>query len=223
MAALKTVVFDLDGTIADTAPDLGAALNVALQAVGRQPVALPAVRRMIGHGTRALLRNGLVATGGVDEDLMEAAYPILMRAYEEHICDLTRPYPGVQDAFDALAAQGTALALCTNKPERPTLDLLKALGWQDRFAAIVAGDTLAVSKPDPAPLRLAIERAGGGPAAFVGDSIVDVQTAAAAQVPCILVSFGFSDRPAGELGAHAVIDEYPHLLPLLAGLAASSR
>jgi hypothetical protein len=86
----------------------------------------------------------------VDDDLMLVAYPILMRAYQDHICDLTRPYPGVQDAFDALAAQGTALALCTNKPERPAVDLLKALGWQDRFAAVVAGDTLAVSKPDPA-------------------------------------------------------------------------
>jgi phosphoglycolate phosphatase len=219
----KTVVFDLDGTIVDTAADLGTALNVALQAVGRQPVGLPAVRQMIGHGTRALLRNGLAATGGADDALMQTAYPILMRAYEEHICDLTRPYPGVEDAFGALAAQGTALALCTNKPERPTLDLLDALGWRERFAAIVAGDTLAVAKPDPAPLRLAIERAGGGPAAFVGDSIVDVQTAAAAGIPCVLVSFGFSDRPARDLGAQAVIDEYTALVPLLAALAAGNR
>ncbi len=207
----KTVVFDLDGTIADTAPDLAVALNAALQSLGRAPLPLAKVRTMIGHGTRALLRNGLAATGGVDDQLMDSSYPVLLKCYEDHICDMTLPYPGVEAAWDNLVEQGIALALCTNKPAALTNRLIAALGWQQRFAAVVAGDTLAVSKPDPAPLHLAIERAGGGPAAFVGDSIVDIQTAKAAGVPSIAVSFGFADRPARELGADAVIDMYAEL------------
>ena len=117
-----------------------------------------------------------------------------------------------------LDEQGIAIALCTNKPTELTMRLIEALGWQHRFAAVVAGDTLAVSKPDPAPLHLAIERAGGGTAAFVGDSIVDVQTAKAAGMPVLAVSFGFADRPANDLGADAVIDSFAELDQALAGL-----
>src|SRR5664279_4305302 len=176
----RTIVFDLDGTIADTAPDLAAALNYALAAAGRMQLPLKQVRTMIGHGTRALLRNGLAATGVVDDVLMAANYPVLMRFYEDHICDQTVAYPGVEAAFDALNKAGVNLAVCTNKPERMTRLLIDALGWRDRFVAIVAGDTLAVCKPDPATVLLAIEQAGGGPAAMVGDSIVDVEVAHAA-------------------------------------------
>lgn len=213
------VVFDLDGTIADTAPDLAAALNAALVSLGRPAQSLEAVRGMIGHGTRALLRNGLAATGGGDEAVMNEAYPVLLSYYEAHICDLSLPYPGVEQTLDELAAQGARLALCTNKPAALTHKLLAALGWQERFASVVGGDTLSVSKPDPAPLHLAIAEAGGGPAAFVGNSIVDIQTAKAAGVPSVAVSFGFADRPARELGADAVIDRYAELIPTLAALA----
>ena len=213
-----TVVFDLDGTVADTAPDLAAALNHVLEAIGRTPLPLAAVRTMIGHGARALLRTGLAATGEVDDGLVATHYPALLRFYEEHICDLTQPYPHVEAAFDALTAQGIEIALCTNKPDRMTRLLLNALGWQERFVTVVAGDTLPVSKPDPAPLALAIERAGGGVAAFVGDTIVDVETAKAAGVPCIAVSFGFADRRAAALGADRVIDSFDELLPALATL-----
>ena len=216
--AFKTIVFDLDGTIVDTAPDLSNALNAALASLGREPVPISAARAMIGHGTRALLRNGLAATGGVDNGLIEAAYPVLIRFYEDHICELTRPYPGIEEAWDELVARGVALALCTNKPAGLTRRLVEALGWGDRFAGIVGGDTLAVGKPDPAPLRLAIERAGGGPAAFVGDSIVDVETAKAAGVPCVAVSFGYADRPACQLGADAVIDAFSDLVPAITAL-----
>ena len=214
----RTIGFDLDGTIADTAPDLMAALNHTLQSLGREPLPLDRVRSMIGHGTRALLRNGLAATGTADDTLIEAGYPTLMAYYEAHVCDFTLPYPGVEAALDALAAQGIKLAVCTNKPERVSRLLIDALGWTDRFAAIVGGDTRAVTKPDPDPLHFAIERAGGGPAAFVGDSITDVQTAKAAGLPCVVVSFGFADRPAAELGADKVIDDFADLLPALAAL-----
>jgi len=217
-STIRMVVFDLDGTVADTGPDLAAALNAALKSLGRTQLPLETVRTMIGHGTRALLNNGLAATGGVDDRLMEAAYPVLIRYYEDHISDFTRPYPGVEAAWDALAAQGIALALCTNKPGALAHKLIDALGWKERFAAVVAGDTLAVTKPDPAPLLLAIARAGGGPAVFVGDSIVDVQTARAAGVPSIVVSFGFADRPAHALGADRVIDRFAALGETIATL-----
>ncbi|HEY6916867.1 MAG TPA: HAD-IA family hydrolase, partial [Allosphingosinicella sp.] len=120
---------------------------------------------------------------------------------------------------DALLAREIALAICTNKPEALTLQLVEALGWQGRFRSIIGGDTLPVRKPDPAPLHEAIARAGGGSAVFVGDSITDADTARAAAIPLIAVSFGFSDRPVNALGADAVIDHYDALIPALAALA----
>ena len=211
----KTVVFDLDGTLADTAPDLTAALNHALGELGRPPVPAEDVRHMIGHGARALLQKGLAATGEVSEALIEQGFPIFLAHYEAHIADHSRPFPGVEQALATLEAQGIALAVCTNKLEALTHKFIAAIGWEGRFAAIVGGDTLAVRKPDPAPLLEAIARAGGGPAAFVGDSITDTDTAKAAAIPCIALSFGFADRPAGELGADRVIDHWDELVQTL--------
>lgn len=214
----RTVAFDLDGTLADTAPDLTAALNHSLEELSFPPVCGSLVRHSIGHGARALLRKGLATAGQADEDLVEAGFPIFMRFYEDHICDLTRPFPGVNDVLDKLDSMGIALAVCTNKPTVFTDRLLQALGWQDRFAAVIAADTLSVRKPSPETLRAAIDRAGGGPGAFVGDSIVDAQTARAAGVPCVAVSFGYSDRPIEEIGADAIIDSYDELIPVLVSL-----
>ncbi|MDL2339906.1 MAG: HAD-IA family hydrolase [Pseudomonadota bacterium] len=218
LSGFAVVVFDLDGTIADTAPDLAAALNHVLGGLERKPLSQEAVRRLIGHGTRALLRKGLDATGSVNDSLIDANYPKLMQFYENHICDLTRPYAGVERVFDELRANGAQLAVCTNKPERMTRLLIDTLGWHKHFAAIVAGDTLAVCKPDPAPLKLAIERAGGGPAVFVGDSSIDVETARSAGVPCILVDFGMSDVPARTLGADCVVDDMGSLVSAICAL-----
>ncbi len=217
MTALRfrTIVFDLDGTLADTAPDLTAALNHALGVMGRPPVPAEDVRHMVGHGAKAMLRKGLAATGEVSEALVDEGFPIFLAHYEAHIADLTRPFPGVERALDALAADGIRLAICTNKLEGLTHLFLDAIGWTGRFAAIVGGDTLPVRKPDPAPLLEAIARAGGGPAAFVGDSITDTDTAKAAGVPCVALSFGFADRPAGELGADRVIDHWDELIRTL--------
>ncbi|MFM9977699.1 MAG: HAD-IA family hydrolase [Sphingomonadaceae bacterium] len=220
-SSFDTVVFDLDGTIADTSPDLAYALNAALQSLGRAPLPLAAIRTMIGHGARALLRNGLAATGGVDDAVLDKAYRVFMDVYAAHICDQTRPYPHIETAWDRLAVRGIAPAVCTNKPAALTHALIDALGWRDRFAAIVSGDTLAVCKPDPAPLRHAIAQAGGGRAIFVGDSIVDVLTAKAAGIACIAVSFGFADRPPGDLGANLVIDSFDMLDDALAIVAAA--
>ena len=217
MAQIKfdIVVFDLDGTLADTAPDLTAALNHTLGELGRPGIPAEDVRHMVGHGARALLRKGLATTGHVSEDLVEQGFPIFIAYYEAHIADHTRPFEGVEMALATLRAQGVKLAICTNKLEGLTHELLGALGWKDRFDAIVGGDTLPQRKPDPAPVHEAIARAGGGRAAFVGDSISDTDAARAAGIPCVALTFGFSDRPADQLGASVLIDHYDQLLPAL--------
>ena len=209
------VIFDLDGTLADTALDLAAALNHALTKMGRAPVPAEQVRTMVGHGARALLRKGLAVTGEVSEALVEQGFPIFLDYYEAHIADHSRPFDGVEAALDQLDALGVRRAICTNKLEGLTHSLVAALGWQDRFDAIVGGDTLPQRKPDPAPVHEAIARAGGGRAAFVGDSINDTDAARAAGIPCIALTFGFSDRPAEQLGAAALIDHFDQLLPAL--------
>jgi len=209
------VVFDLDGTLADTAPDLAAALNYALAEMGHPAIPAEEVRHMVGHGARALLRKGLAATGTMSEELVERGFPLFIDYYEAHIADHTRPFEGVETALSNLDAQGVRLAICTNKLEGLTHNLIAALGWTGRFNAIVGGDTLPQRKPDPAPVHEVIKRAGGGRAAFVGDSISDTDAARAAGIPCIALTFGFSDRPAVELGATALIDHYDRLLPTL--------
>ena len=218
-ARFDVVAFDLDGTLADTAPDLAAALNHALGALGRRDVPADEVRQFIGQGARALLWRALAATGAVSEALVDQGFPIFLDFYAANIARGTRAYPGMEAALDRLAAQGTALAICTNKLESLTHQLIEALGWQGRFAAVVGGDTLRVRKPDPAPLHEAIARAGGGRAAFVGDSITDADTARAAGIRFVAVGFGFSDRPIAELGADEVILGYRDLVPALERIA----
>lgn len=213
------VVFDLDGTLADTAPDLAAALNHALSHFGRPPIEAEAVRNMIGHGSRALMRKGLAATGTASEEMVERGYAIFLDHYAANICNGSRPYDGIEACLDGLRAAGARLAVCTNKPEALTHLLLEALGWQHRFDAIVGGDTLPLRKPDPAPLREVIARAGGGTAVLVGDSITDADTARAADVPFVAVSFGFSDRPVEALGADAIVDHFDELIPALRDLS----
>lgn len=212
------VAFDLDGTLADTAPDLTAALNHALAELGYPAVPAPDVRHMVGHGARALLRRGLAAAGVQDEGEVDRGFPRFLAYYEAHIADGSRPYPGCDAALAALADRGVRLAVCTNKLEALARRFLDAIGWTERFAAIVGGDSAGVAKPDAAPLRLAVERSGGGRAAFVGDSITDTAAAAAAGLPCIALTFGFSDRPPGQLGADLLIDHYDQLLPALVRL-----
>jgi phosphoglycolate phosphatase len=217
-----TIVFDLDGTLVDTAPDLCAALNHALGVLGRPGVPAGDVRHMVGHGARKLLENGLVATGAMTPALVEAGVAPFLAYYADHIADGSRPYPGVEAALDALVAAGSRVAICTNKPVALSRALVSALGWDGRFVANLGFDSVPTPKPDPGHLFAAIAAAGGDPATtvFVGDSITDTMTARNAGVPVIAVSFGFADRPVADLGADAIIDHYDDLLPALRRLAA---
>ena len=212
------VAFDLDGTLADTAPDIAAGINRMLADFGRPQLAEAEIRPLIGDGARNLLRRVLTATGGSTERLLDEAHPLYLDHYAAHICDGTVPYPHVEQTMDALAALGVRLAVCTNKSTRMTRLLFDALGWTERFAAIVCGDTLSVFKPDAATLQETIRLAGGGRSVLVGDSMIDGGTARAAGTPFVAVSFGFRDRAVEALGADAVIDSYEDLIPTLRAL-----
>lgn len=215
----SVVVFDLDGTLVDTAPDLTTALNHMLGQLGREQLPQARVLGMIGRGVRVLIEQGLSATGEVTPEAVEEGLKIFLSYYEMHIADESRPYEGVEATLDSLGARGVRLAICTNKPEHHTRKLLTALGWSNRFASVIGGDTLPKRKPDPAPLREAIRRAGGGSAVLVGDSMTDVETAVVANLPCVVVTYGYRDRPAEDLGATILIDRFEQLVVGLARIA----
>jgi len=212
------VGFDLDGTLVDSVADLAAAVNHALAEIGRSPLTIDQVRPMIGGGSHVMLQRALVATGG-DEQL-DRLLPGLVEFYAAHIVDQTRPFPGVVDALDALRARGVALAVVTNKREQLSFALLDALGLTDRFACIIGGDTpgLTAMKPDRAPIDLMQRRCPTtGSAAFVGDSIYDIEAARAAGIPVALFAPDGSDIP----GANAAFADYRDLLPTLTRIAAT--
>ncbi|WP_375402609.1 HAD-IA family hydrolase [uncultured Sphingomonas sp.] len=214
--------FDLDGTLLDTSGDLAAAVNHALASAGRLPLPVERVRPMIGGGSRHMLAQGMAATGGCDEAELDVLQRRLLDFYEANIAVLTRPFAGTLDALDELKRRGVALGIVTNKNKRLARLVLGELGLTARFASIVGGDTLGPGRSKPAPdlLHLMVERCGGGRAAFVGDSIYDVEAGRAAGLPTVAVSFGFLSGPVEELGADAVIDGYVELIPTLERLSA---
>lgn len=224
---LRAVLFDLDGTLVDTAPDLAAATDHALQSQGRAPVGLDAVRGMVGDGAIALVRKGLEATGGdTDPALFEAAIAAFYRYYEANLSATSRPFPGVVDCLRALRDEGYALAVCTNKPERFSRKLLDDLDLTPYFGALVGGDTLPMRKPDPGHLHGTLARlphlSGKLPdwAVMVGDSANDINAAKAAGLPSVAVSFGYTRIPAAELGADRLIHHFDDLRAALASLQA---
>ncbi len=217
----ETVVFDLDGTLVDTLPDIETAANRALAAEGRRALTRREIRLLIGSGGRVLMANALRATGEpAPEARIDAAFAAYIAAYEADPVAGSAPFPGVHAALEALSARGTRLAVCTNKPGHLAEIVLETFGLTGFFAGIVAGDTLPTRKPSPEPLVEAVARAGGAgrKAAMVGDSPIDADAARAAAIPFVAVSFGYSPVPAAELGADAVIDGFDALAGALEGL-----
>jgi phosphoglycolate phosphatase len=210
-----TVVFDLDGTLVDTAPDLIATLNALFEREGVEPVPFVEARQFIGGGARKLIERGLAAKGtALTAAEADRLYAVYVSSYEERIAELSRPFPGLEDALDALVARGFRLAVCTNKLERLSLKLLDALDLSRRFAAICGQDTFAIQKPDPRILIATVEAAGGSLASalMVGDSVTDVATARAANVPIIAVDFGYTEIPVARHRPDRLISHFNELV-----------
>jgi len=208
------VVFDLDGTLVDTAPDLIDTLNALFRREGIAPVAFDEARQFIGGGARMLIERGLAATGrSVEPAAMDALYAGYVEAYADRIAELSRPFPGLETALDTLAARGFRFAVCTNKLERLSLKLLDALDLSRRFAFVCGQDTFGIQKPDPRVLEKTVSAAGGSlsVAVMIGDSKTDIATARAAQIPVIAVDFGYTDTPVRALDPDRVISHFDEL------------
>ncbi|EAP81041.1 phosphoglycolate phosphatase [Sulfitobacter sp. NAS-14.1] len=212
---MKTVVFDLDGTLADTSGDLIAAANACFRDMGEGDVLDAKTDAGTAlKGGRAMLRLGMERLGRADDaETIDRYYPMLLEAYGREIDTHTVLYPGAMEAVEALKAAGYRVAICTNKPEGLAHTLLTKLGVRDAFGAMVGADTLAIRKPDPEHLFETARRAGGDPALclLVGDTNTDRETARAAGVPCVLVSFGPSGDDMAALGPEALLDHYDDL------------
>lgn len=217
---MRTVIFDLDGTLADTSRDLIAAANHCFRGLGHGDVLDPVADAATAfRGGRAMLRLGFdrVRPGAPDAEI-DAQYPLLLSAYEEDIDRHTRFYPGAEAAVAALRDAGYAVGICTNKPEKLAEILMTRLGARGLFGSLVGADTLPVRKPDPAPYRAAVERAGGDPArsVLIGDTVTDRDTARAAGVPVILVGFGPAGAEVAALEPDAMLAHFDDLPDLVA-------
>ncbi|MBE2277596.1 MAG: HAD-IA family hydrolase [Rhodobacteraceae bacterium] len=213
------VVFDLDGTLADTSGDLLAAANACFGAMGAGEVLGPGDELTALNGGRAMLRAGFARLGRrVDEAEVDLWYPRLLSAYGDAIAVHTRLYPGATAAIEALRGTGHAVAICTNKPEALADRLLQVLGVRSLFAALIGADTLPTRKPDPEPYRQAVARAGGTLARsmLVGDTETDLRTARAAGVPVALVGFGPEGAEIARLSPDALLHSYADLPELVA-------
>jgi phosphoglycolate phosphatase len=207
-------VFDLDGTLADTAGDLMASLDYVLIKEGYAATPLENARALLGAGARALILRGLAAQDiSLPDEKVEQMFQLFLTYYESRIADDSRLYPGVIEALDALAARGDTFAVCTNKIERPAKLLLEKLGVAGRFAFICGQDTFGVAKPDPLPLLRTIQAAQGEitRTLMIGDSKTDIATARAAGIPVIAVDFGYTDRPIEEFAPDRVISHFSEL------------
>jgi phosphoglycolate phosphatase len=222
-------VFDLDGTLVDTAPDLVATLNTIFAREGLPPVAYEAARNMVGGGARALIERGLKAEGrALASEQVDHLVKDFITHYAEHIADRSQPFPGLTAALDALEAGGCRLAVCTNKLEWLSVRLLDRLGLSERFVAICGSDTFGLQKPNPELLQRTIVRCNGSAksAVMIGDSISDIGMARSAGVPIVAVSYGYTEVPVGQLGPDRVVgalSELPQAVFELMGTATALR
>lgn len=224
----SAIGFDLDGTLLDTFRDLGEAVNHALELGGMKRVPLESSKDLIGGGAKIMLSRAVDAQLGKEampRDDFHALYKQMLAYYADNNAVHSRPYPGVVDALDELAAQNITMAVVTNKFEGFAKSILTKLDLADRFVTIIGGDTMGkgpdgrrIAKPAPDPVLKARESCGGGDFVFVGDSTYDVAAAKAAGVPVIAAAYGYCDKPAHQLGADAVIESFGDLIPALCAL-----
>lgn len=216
--AAPLAVFDLDGTLIDTAPDLIDSLNHTIDAAGLAPVTYDDLTHLVGHGAKAMIERSFALRG---HPLAESEYPAMLERfithYEAGMPGKGQTYPGLLEAMDRLAEAGYRLAVCTNKMEGLARTLIRTNGLMERFAAVTGGDTFTVRKPDAAHLMGTVERAGGDPrrTVMIGDSLNDMLVAQNAGVPSVAVPFGYSDRPLEELKPTRIIRHYDELTPAL--------
>lgn len=217
---IRTAIFDLDGTLADTAGDLIAAMNAVAHRfdLPKLDPAVKEVRAAAGKGGRGLMRLAAAGVGReVTDDQIIAAYPPFLDEYEAKIADETRYFPGVEAALDQIAANGWQIGICTNKPERLAKMLIAKLGGGERFGALFGADSLPVRKPHPRHILATVEALGGeaAGAVMIGDTETDLAAARAALIPCALYENGFSPVPAPELTPDALFAAYDELPALL--------
>jgi phosphoglycolate phosphatase len=203
-------LFDLDGTLIDTAPDLLATMNTLLAREGRAPLDAKIIRKLVGRGARNLIADSFRATGeSIDPARIEPLYQDFLADYGSHIAAASRPFPGVIETLAALKAEGAVMGILTNKPHPSAVQLIEELGLAPFFAAVVGQGKYPWLKPDRRLFAAVLEELGpGGGAIMVGDSITDVQTARAGGIPVILMSYGYTPEPAESLGADRVLDDF---------------
>ena len=213
------LVFDLDGTLVDSAPDLHAALNQMLRERGRPALPLPQVKRMIGDGVPALVARALAASGADPADAA-GALPRFLELYEANATRLSRPYPKVLETLTSLRQRGYRTSICTNKPQRATIAVVEGLGLGELFDGIAGGDRFLVKKPDPGHLLGLIGELGGRTeaSAMIGDSENDAAVARAAGVPLVLMRYGYARVDPASLAADALLDHFSELPRALARL-----
>ncbi|KLK94552.1 phosphoglycolate phosphatase [Microvirga vignae] len=222
MTQLEAVIFDLDGTLVDSARDLQNAMNALLAGEGLRSVSLEEVKSMIGDGVAKLVERALAATGG-DPARLPALVDHFLAIYDTNAANHTEAYPGVLDTLESLRRLGLQLAVVTNKPCSATTEILRALGLRAFFSAVIGGDTLPERKPHPAPILMALDRLGVSPGAalMVGDNYHDVQAARAAGVRVFAVTYGYNHKPLTELAADQLLDTMSDLVPSIGiGIAA---
>jgi phosphoglycolate phosphatase len=210
------LIFDLDGTLIDSAPDMHRAVNLMLADLGCAPLTLPQIRSMVGDGASALIARALAARQCVSADPAQALATFLEH-YEDEPTAQTRTFQAVPETLERLQAAGLTLAVCTNKPDRLTKMILERLGIEQFFARVVAGDSLPFRKPDPRALLEVINGFGAAKAAslMVGDSEVDAATAQAADVPFVLMTYGYHRGPIVDISSVATLDHFGELATLL--------
>jgi phosphoglycolate phosphatase len=222
--SVKAVLFDLDGTLVDSAPDLHVAANLLMTENGRDMLTLAEVTAMIGDGVPKLVERSFAATGDVpDDDELADSSMRFLELYEPHAADLSEPFPGGVECLERLKNDGYTLAVCTNKPYDATMEMLKTLNLDAHLSVVIGGDTLpGIKKPDPRHLQAALEKLGveATEAVMIGDNANDVNAAKGAGIPVIVCRFGYTNGPPEDLDGDLIIDHFDDLPDAFADLPA---